>query len=47
MAFGPRPAENDEIYLESRSSELLLRNRITDLSAGQQPWIVLSFSARI
>lgn len=31
-----RPAENDEIYLESRSSELLLRNGISDISEGQQ-----------
>lgn len=31
-----RPAVNDEIYLESRSSELLLRNGISDISEGQQ-----------
>lgn len=36
-AFILRPAaENDEIYLESRSSELLLRNGISDISEGQQ-----------
>lgn len=35
IALISRPAENDEIYLESRSSELLLRNGISDISGGQ------------
>lgn len=30
------PADNDEIILESRSSELLLRNGISDFGEGQQ-----------
>lgn len=36
LYLNPRPAENDEIYLESRSSELLLRNGISDTSKVKQ-----------
>lgn len=36
VAQGLRPAESDEIYLESRSSEQLLRNGISDISEGRQ-----------
>lgn len=33
--------DNDEITLESRSSELLLRNEISDISEGQQ-WVAVT-----
>lgn len=36
------PADYDEIILESRSSELLLRNLKSDISDGQQMWFHLS-----